>query len=84
MVLITAHVFESKPMAGVVVTDRSIVERTISGNVTYVLVVISPATQASPVVTRVSQATRAWGSSVSIASRWRPRSRPRPCQDDLR
>src|SRR5688500_6146404 len=36
---------------------------------TYVVVVISPATQASPVVTSVSQATRARGSSARIASR---------------
>src|SRR5688572_9714399 len=36
---------------------------------TYVVVVISPATQARPVVTSVSQATRAAGSSSRIASR---------------
>src|SRR6266498_1447832 len=47
---------------------RSIVERPISGMLTYVLVVISPATHARPVVTRVSHATRAGGSSARIAS----------------
>src|SRR5918996_2771387 len=36
---------------------------------TYVSVVISPATTTSPVVTRVSQATRPSGSSASTASR---------------
>jgi len=59
IVLITAQVFESKPMLASLYPIRSIVERTISGTLTYVLVVISPATQASPVVTSVSQATRA-------------------------
>jgi hypothetical protein len=44
------------------------VPRTISGMWTYVSVVISPATTASPVVTSVSQATRAAGSLVRIAS----------------
>src|SRR5687767_7047056 len=48
---------------------RSIVARTICGMCTYVVVVISPATQASPVVTSVSHATRAAGSSVRMASR---------------
>src|SRR3954466_5559995 len=48
---------------------RSIVERTRSGTETYVVVVISPATHASPVVTMVSHATRALGSSVRMASR---------------
>src|SRR5215467_9091 len=48
---------------------RAIVPRTMSGTCTYVDVVISPATHASPVVTSVSAATRASGSSVRIASR---------------
>src|SRR5690348_622384 len=48
---------------------RSIVDRTMSGTDTYVDVVISPATQARPVVTSVSQATRAVGSSSRMASR---------------
>jgi hypothetical protein len=47
---------------------RAIVSRTIWGMCTYVVVVISPATQASPVVTSVSQATRAEGSSARMAS----------------
>ena len=40
----------------------------MSGMWTYVLVVISPATHASPVVTIVSQATRALASSARMAS----------------
>src|SRR3954469_20843393 len=48
---------------------RSIVARTMSGNGTYVDVVISPATHARPVVTSVSHATRALGSSAMMASR---------------
>ncbi len=43
--------------------------RTRSGIGTQVVVVISPATTAMPVVTRVSQATRLLGSSLSMASR---------------
>src|SRR5664280_3094813 len=42
--------------------------RTSLGMSTYVVVVISPATSTSPVVSRVSQATRLSGSSVSSAS----------------
>src|SRR6266487_3097 len=45
------------------------VPRTMSGMWTYVEVVISPATTAMPVVTSVSQATRAAGSLAMIASR---------------
>src|SRR5205807_1460063 len=48
---------------------RLMVARTMSGTCTYVDVVISPATHARPVVTSVSQATRAVGSSTRIASR---------------
>src|SRR5215468_7184113 len=47
---------------------RSMVARTRSGTGTYVVVVISPATHAKPVVTSVSHATRAFGSSAMIAS----------------
>src|SRR5437773_12223215 len=47
---------------------RLMVARTMSGTCTYVDVVISPATHARPVVTSVSQATRAVGSSARIAS----------------
>src|SRR3954454_24145464 len=43
--------------------------RTSLGMSTYVLVVISPATTTSPVVIRVSHATRPCGSSVRTASR---------------
>src|SRR6185312_12854504 len=46
-----------------------IVSRTISRTSTYVSVVISPATTTRPVVIRVSQATRAFGSSAMTASR---------------
>src|SRR5690242_11212442 len=45
------------------------VPRTMSGMCTYVVVVISPATTAMPVVTSVSQATRAAASLVRMASR---------------
>src|SRR3569833_4407586 len=48
---------------------RSLVARTMSGNGTYVDVVSSPATHARPVVTSVSHATRALGSSARIAAR---------------
>ncbi len=41
----------------------------MSGTCTYVLVVISPATTAMPVVTIVSHATRLAGSSRRMASR---------------
>ena len=44
------------------------VSLTTFGISTYVLVVISPATKTTPVVTRVSHATRPNGSSVSTAS----------------
>src|SRR6266536_1627010 len=44
------------------------VPRTMSGMWTYVVVVISPATTAMPVVTRVSHATRAAGSLAMMAS----------------
>src|SRR5206468_6941791 len=44
------------------------VPRTMSGMWTYVVVVISPATTAIPVVTSVSQATRAVGSLPMMAS----------------
>src|SRR6476661_8806685 len=47
---------------------RAIVARTRSGTETYVVVVISPATHARPVVTNVSHATRALGSSARMAS----------------
>src|SRR6187551_449481 len=47
----------------------AIVSRTIERTSTYVSVVISPATTTSPVVTRVSQATRPSGSSFMTASR---------------
>ena len=40
---------------------RAIVSRTMSGRWTYAVVVISPAMTARPVVTSVSQATRAGG-----------------------
>src|SRR5215213_2548215 len=45
------------------------VSRTIVWKSIYVDVVISPSTRTSPVVVAVSQATRAWGSSLMIASR---------------
>ena len=44
------------------------VPRTMSGMWTYVVVVISPATTAIPVVTSVSHATRAPGSLAMMAS----------------
>jgi hypothetical protein len=46
-----------------------IVSRTIFGISTYAVVVISPATMASPVVTMVSHATLAIGSCSRMASR---------------
>ena len=46
----------------------SMVFRTRAGMSTYVLVVISPAINANPVVTIVSQATRPAGSSAKMAS----------------
>ena len=45
------------------------VSRTIAGRSAYAVVVISPAMNASPVVTRVSQATRLMGSSAISVSR---------------
>src|SRR5687768_8747177 len=47
---------------------RRIVARTTEGRSTHVDVVISPAMTAKPVVTSVSQATRAVGSSPIMAS----------------
>src|SRR5258705_8820543 len=46
----------------------SMVWRVISATLIVALVVISPATQAMPVVTSVSHATRAGGSSARMAS----------------
>src|SRR6185295_18907375 len=69
IVLTTAHVLQSNPNDASVYPMRAIVARTMSGTGTYVVVVISPATQARPVVTSVSQATRAFGSSARMASR---------------
>jgi hypothetical protein len=47
----------------------TIVSRTMRGISTYASVVISPATMARPVVTRVSHATRPRGSASMMASR---------------
>src|SRR6185312_14712390 len=69
IVLNTAHVLASNPNLASVYPMSAMVERTMSGIETYVQVVISPATHARPVVTSVSQATRAAGSSARIASR---------------
>ncbi len=48
---------------------RLIVPRTISGMSTQAWVVISPEMMAMPVLTMVSQATRARGSCLMMASR---------------
>src|SRR2546430_5228480 len=65
----TAQVLLSKPYAASVYPMLSIVWRTTSATLTTACVVISPATTAMPVVTRVSQATREAGSLARMASR---------------
>ncbi len=65
----TAHVSQSKPMAESVYPISLMVLRTTTGMSTHALVVISPATTAMPVFTRVSHATRAVGSFSRIPSR---------------
>ena len=65
----TPHDVPSKPLADESYPIRRIRSRTIRGISTYPAVVTSPATWTSPVVTRVSTATRLVGSSVSMASR---------------
>ncbi len=64
----TAQVVASNPNAESVYPMRSTVRRTTAGTCTMAWVVISPATTTMPVVTSVSQATREFGSSASMAS----------------
>ncbi len=69
MAVRTAQVSASKPyLARVYPTSRTVL-RTRLGMSTYPSVVISPATKTSPVVTRVSAATRAFLSWAMRASR---------------
>ncbi len=65
----TPHVAPSMPDFASVYPIPVTVSRTTLGTSTYVLVLISPATKTTPVVTSVSQATRPSGSSARIESR---------------
>ena len=66
--LITAALSAEKPRSASVYPMRRIVSRAMSGMSTQVSVEISPETTTSPVFTRVSQATRPFGSSFMTAS----------------
>jgi hypothetical protein len=65
----TPHEFPSKHSSSRSYPISQIVLRTRRAMSTYAFVEISPATTTSPVVSRVSQATRPRGSSSRIASR---------------
>merc|ERR1712169_73629 len=65
----TAERLKSNPYSAWVYPISLATWRTMAGILTVDLVVISPETNASPVVTRVSQATRAVGSPSITASK---------------
>ncbi len=69
MAVITAQVAPSKPMSELVYPMSFTTARMTSGNSMRAVVVISPAMTTKPVLTIVSQATRAFGSSARMASR---------------
>ncbi|OGU03888.1 MAG: hypothetical protein A2085_07000 [Gemmatimonadetes bacterium GWC2_71_10] len=66
--LSTEQVSAPMPNAASVYPMERSVPRTSLGRSTYVSVVISPPTMAMPVVTNVSHATRALGSTATISS----------------
>src|SRR5579863_4973717 len=68
MMLSTPQLAPSKPMSEVLYPISSTVLRTSASTSTQALVVISPATITTPVLTRVSQATRPRGSAAMMAS----------------
>src|SRR5271167_2375403 len=68
MILSTPQLAPSKPMSEVLYPISSTVLRTRASTSTQALVVTSPATITTPVLTRVSQATRPRGSAARMAS----------------
>jgi hypothetical protein len=69
MATVTPQEAPSKPFSDESYPISRIRLRTMPGMSTYALVVTSPPTTTRPVVTRVSTATRLFGSSASSASR---------------
>src|SRR5882672_484462 len=68
MILSTPQLAPSNPMSEVSYPMSSTVLRTMASTSTQALVVTSPATITTPVLTRVSQATRPFGSAARMAS----------------
>src|SRR6202046_305160 len=68
MILSTPQLAPSNPMSEVSYPISSTVLRTMASTSTQALVVTSPATITTPVLTSVSQATRPFGSAARMAS----------------
>src|ERR1700722_16488126 len=67
MILSTPQLAPSNPMSEVSYPISSTVLRTMASTSTHALVVTSPATITTPVLTSVSQATRPFGSAARMA-----------------